>query len=556
MTKLLANRWFRTACIAIALVALGVGIYRLTPPEPMCVIEGKLTPIRFTEEGRALVTMPMQVEVMGLQNPWAILPGARGPFEVWDTHHGVRKASSLPKEAIEQASAFSKDGRYFACQQKRMMGDETQVFLSLIDLLAGSSREIPLPETDHPITSLHFSPRGDLLLRHCVFDEKPLRIFDTASGELLAHRNSNGFDVPEGFLENAFLHDVPKESKHTMIEVWSWRERKPIALLENAGPNRAVSPDGRYYVAERLSPEGLQVGKWSIWNLQTYRLEAEYQSEDMLVNPRVISPDGRWLAAVCMGDQGGYVELRELPTGKQVATMRVVQVKAITFAPDGGSLALQHPGGPTETVEIVDVPSLKSRWKLEGLEPATKVQFSPDGQTVYLGPDATTAIGAHDLHTGRLRTTFHLTPRHPMQIAPTIWFTPDGRTLLVQEQVDFVGGPVPFRMRVLQWVPWLPMPGSVLNDTVAVIDTNSCAERFRLHGWGVTSALLSDDGRTLVTVHDETEERRVLRCWDVGGGKPMHWAIGVPLVLAALCVVPAWWRQRRHRTTVADAFGS
>jgi len=36
MPKFVANRWFRWTLLAIALSGLGVGIYRFTPPEPMC----------------------------------------------------------------------------------------------------------------------------------------------------------------------------------------------------------------------------------------------------------------------------------------------------------------------------------------------------------------------------------------------------------------------------------------------------------------------------------------------------------------------------------------
>jgi hypothetical protein len=546
MTKLLANRWFRTAFIAIALLGLGIGIYRFMPLEPMCVIEGNFTPIRFAEDGRMLVTYPMEGAIINAPLPGEMQPSAQGPLELWDVRSGVKTGRYLAKDSVMQATAFSADGRFFACEQKRIVGDAAQKLICVIDIVAGTSREIPLDGTDQANTALRLSPDGELLVRHCLFDEKTLRIFDTARGALVDHRESNGFDAPEDLQENALLHTVPKNPNYTTIEVWSWRERKPIALLENAGPNRAVSPDGRYYVAEKLSPEGVQVGKWGVWNLRTHRLEAEFQSKDTLVTPRVISPDGRWLAAECMGEQGAYVEVRELPTGKQVGTLAGNNVKAMRFAPDGRSLVLQSDRGVTQTVEMFEVPSLRPRWKLEGLDPLTTVQYSPDARTIFLRPALTFAIAAHDVQTGQKRTTFSLAPRHPMQMPPSVQFTPDCRSLLAHEQMDFMRGAATMRMRILQWMPWLPLAVDLRNDTVAVIDTNTCREWFRLYGWGVSAALLSDDGRTLVTVHDEAEDRRVLRCWDVAGWKPMRWAIGVPLALAGLYGLIAWGRARKQ----------
>ncbi len=61
--------------------------------------------------------------------------------------------------------------------------------------------------------------------------------------------------------------------------------------------------------------------------------------------------------------------------------------------------------------------------------------------------------------------------------------------------------------------------------------------------WGTRTAMLSDDGNTLVTQHDG-----VIRCWDINAWKPLHWPIGVPAGLAALIVLFTVWRRRKLGT--------
>ena len=89
---------------------------------------------------------------------------------------------------------------------------------------------------------------------------------------------------------------------------------------------------------------------------------------------------------------------------------------------------------------------------------------------------------------------------------------------------------------------WQP---KIKNDLTVVVDTDSCRARFRLTGWNTLSALLYDDGSTLVTVHQETDNRSVIRCWHVDAWKPLRWAIGVPAGLGTLVVLYVWWRSRR-----------
>ena len=59
MRKLLYNRWLVPTLLPGVLIALGIGVYEVTPPEPMCVIEaGSTQPVAFIEQGHRLLTYP------------------------------------------------------------------------------------------------------------------------------------------------------------------------------------------------------------------------------------------------------------------------------------------------------------------------------------------------------------------------------------------------------------------------------------------------------------------------------------------------------------------
>jgi hypothetical protein len=124
----------------------------------------------------------------------------------------------------------------------------------------------------------------------------------------------------------------------------------------------------------------------------------------------------------------------------------------------------------------------------------------------------------------------------------TTVMTPDHRMLLVQ----CVQGP----RHLPAWMgrfPWLvKYLEKQRNDTVLVLETDTCRPRVHLVGWNASAAWISNDGRTLVTLHVESEERRVMRCWDVDAWKPLHWTLGVPVGLGALMGALALWRGRRQ----------
>ena len=179
-------------------------------------------------------------------------------------------------------------------------------------------------------------------------------------------------------------------------------------------------------------------------------------------------------------------------------------------------------------------------------------KFSGDCRTIAYVPLEMDRVKVLDAATGAVRYEIRTTGEKPTAKHTTL--TPDGRHLLVSQNPagawPDVGLPAPDPLwkRALRWLNINPDRfGPKYHDEVMVHDLQSGHE-FRPIGWNVSDALLSDDGRTLATTHDE-DDGRVLRCWDVDGWKPLRWALGVPTGCGLLFLgfEKCWrrWRKRR-----------
>jgi hypothetical protein len=182
---------------------------------------------------------------------------------------------------------------------------------------------------------------------------------------------------------------------------------------------------------------------------------------------------------------------------------------------------------------VAKTPTLEVCWEQadhRARRPRLFQEFSADSRTLFLYMCEDADLVAYDSETGAVRMRIPL----PANLNPRLRMTPDQRALLVHQT------PGDRRESWIDRIPWMNRLLPTEADCVVVIDTNACRERFRLTGSGANSALLSDDGSTVVTGHDG-----VLRCWDLNAWKPLHWPIGVPAGLAVLALLWTGWRRRR-----------
>jgi WD40 repeat protein len=532
MTKLLRNRWLHRTLVVAILIALGVGIYHFEQPAPMCEIDaGDLTPHCFADGGRRIVTLLDE-----------------GTLQIWDCRTGDEMGRHFENGQTLQSPIFSKNGRRFAAENKSQAGDDKPLVhtLHLVDLVDGSALDVPLD--DEETGALGFTPAGDVLARRISCNEgKELQIYDGATGRLLAKHVGKQLFLEEMTDEAVFFRTQTPAGWD--LEIWSVPERRALATVPDAG-TPVCSHDGRRILFERVNAKGDTTGKWAVWNMQDQRIETEteFQANEEFNRQPVISPDGRWLAVLSSvrGAKEHFVELREFPSCRLVAKKATETEELEThFSPNGRWLALapypilwgQRPG----PLDLTETPTFEPRWS-RGQSSRGWAEFSVDSRTVFLISEDALEVVACDSENGRERARIFLPaeipPLRPVdlnrRITPDRQTTPDRRRLLVHQR------PGKRREAWIDRIPWMSRLLPEQADCVVVIDTNSCRERFRLTGSGASFAMLSDDGTTLVTQHDE-----VLRCWDVNAYKPLYWPIGVPAGLAMLALAWAGWRRRR-----------
>jgi WD40 repeat protein len=546
--NLIRNRWPHRTLIVAILIALGVGIYQFEQPAPMCEIRGaKLEPFCFLDEGRLLVTHAENPALAGTARGVALVAAPRGPLQVWDTRSGAELASHFAKDSCLVALVSSPDGLHLAAQvwDENAKGDNR---LFLVNALAGKPRELLVGES--VITDqLYFSLAGDVV----AFwqQENGLRFWDAAGGKPISDCDSDGIVA---VTKDVLLYRLPN-GKSSDIAVWSVREHKVVATIKDApqiGFNASCSRDGQVLIAERGASVAMGKHRWGVWRLPEGRLEAEFESDaSSSERSPLISADSRWLAiALPLVGENRQWEIRDLPDGKLAGTVAVYECPvfprppwhlAVEFSPAGFLAVNEFELG----FAMFELPSMKLLWRFHRQD--HEPRFSYDGRSVYLNSHDPSEVQCRDSATGEIRRRFWLPG--DLRFASLVP-TSDGRFLLMSQHRNLVPpDPDGVWTRWFGWIPFVKGEGSH-PGSVAVVDTRTNEERFRIDDWRLSGqrlcAMLSSDGRTLVTSHDDGANDRVLLIWDVNARKPLHWPIGVPASLAALGVLWIWWRGWRR----------
>lgn len=320
--------------------------------------------------------------------------------------------------------------------------------------------------SDGVVSVLAFSPNGGLL---AVGDGGgKLRLYDPRDGyQLLAtvagHR--------QAINQIAFSPDgtrVATASDDGTVALWNaWSN-----TLGSPDPSRAVafSPDGRLLAVGTELRRGSGI---ALYRMPARKLIAALPTGDTYVDALAFSPDGRTLAAgldsspvtVQLWNTGSFRITGQIDTGQrqraqislafspdghtlataifaattvrlwsvarltQVATFSTHQIIlgislgawALTFSPDGRSLAVANLSGVTQVISIRGGAAIHS-FNDKGED----VAFSPDGSTLAVGG----SDGNVYLHAVRGKSgTTHVLAQSG-QVVSGVAFTPDGKTLI------------------------------------------------------------------------------------------------------------------------------
>jgi WD40 repeat protein len=261
--------------------------------------------------------------------------------KLWDTTSGKRLKVFSEERPMDQISslAFAPDGKTLAT---------AELGVTLWDVATGTLKAtFPEPVS---VAGVVFSPNGKTLA--LARADGVIRFCD---------------------LGNGFLTTLPKT----------------VANLSGA----AFNPDSKRLITVSFD------GKVQVWDAARPTLRATHQVGRHTA-PRVLSRDGKMVAAPVATPGDASIQVWDVATTKLKATLtpedELGWINALTFAPDGKTLALGNSSG---IVTLWDLATRKERTRLMGLKGrVTALVFAPDGQSLAGGdPEGTVKIWHFDV---------------------------------------------------------------------------------------------------------------------------------------------------------------
>lgn len=530
------------------LVAAGIVSFRVAKTWPRSVIASDLHAIHFSADGATLITGHQAVCIGNVTGGTSGATG-KAPLKVWDTHSG-----KLVRTLLNDVKTF-KD--YKVCEQRTLLAVGLGGTIRLADWQTGEEWNIEVGPGE--VQSLRFSPRDDLLSVRAEGHAQPEAMIDLERRAIVQRfeREASGlYYIGDG---SRWYYRL----RHRM-HVWNTTHD-----LEVDVPEGIFYADGRFYVhrspndldlvirdgvsfAERvrirpaLPPE----------HLAAKSIDAELRGKIHDCRHVAFSPSGRRVATFAEPYDAfdGVLEIWDTDTGRQVAAFPELKRGWGWFHDDDMFLFTDRSHTPSDATTVanlgnrifnvetmVDVPNGVIRWRrpttfarLFVLRSDTAVHATPEGSWEIF-----------DAATGEPRTSLP----HPFETGKYI------ATFSKDERLVFAFGKRRAASLPAFWDKWL---GKWLGGTsggVQVLDTVSDRIILDLHTDAGVGAVLSEDGRTLLT-HDlglagfgrgRARDGTQFRFYDLHSNKPWFWAATVPGGLLGVAWLWRRWRLWRKR---------
>ena len=366
-------------------------VFRISREEPVW-------DMAFTPDGRHFITsghgVGSRIDVWALEVPFLQQNFAyeEYPGEIWpvqfspdgsyfavgteyelvylhDTQNKNMEIARLEHNGQVRLLDFSPDGRYLLASAIRFQADSSTIYLW------DMAQENVVFTNTHAalVENMAFSPNGDYFLTADSLYTTTTRIFSTATGKEVA-------TLPEtGFMEAFFSEDGRFLCTASFETVKVWRTGTWELLMEVAGDQAAISPDGQLLATS--GPRLTSNDTVKVWQISNEEEVLKFPT-DRWVHDLKFSPSGQYLAiAIGQTESGGLQVWDVLHQESVMVAARGDGVDNIAFSPDSQYIAFSNEGHQTDDlVWIWDVQNRReiARWWQSGF--VSQLTFSPNGQ--------------------------------------------------------------------------------------------------------------------------------------------------------------------------------